>query len=1227
MRIKKIVLSFVMASLLQMLAFALPAPVEVTDTADETVIFEDAAYTFSENTVEIDIGARVSDENIRYAEIDGVQTVITENNNKYVVQTANGNMLVEITEKVSSDAVETVKTQYFYIDVNNGIAKKLNLDSFMNSYSENSVRVKNNVGIRFKSRISVAAKNETSNFSVDEYGFIVAVSETLGENELTLDSPKYVKGVGYEKNSGLDIIFDSSNDAYHVFAGVLKNIPVDNYKTNLTCKTYTKLTVGSDSFTVYGEPVVDSIYDVACKVFLLDYTKSDVAKIVFDYVHYTRPENSSFTGATVSKNASLKSRGKFENTDSVGKEYYIYLAGYDAYGNVALVERSNAFTVKSGANTFSYTFTGDYSGLLAKAFVFTSDMQLICQEDIDMDFSIDWEPANSDFYSKLSDSKYGYGEDFEGSFDEEGVSVIDGITVASSLHARYNNNDIVSKDISDFEYSIEMDDASVFVDLSDRNSVNHDGINLTHAEGGIDETEVYLYGTSVKKENGGYDPQVVINGLNLDARNYNKITIRIKYANAPGYYINLRYQLLQVFFKTNTDSALSESKSIRYELKQHSNVTNWFEIELDMSTIDSWKDVITGIRIDPLNNNAKFYIDYVKFTKSEDSESSEWYDEYLDYAYENKLVKLGKFSESEFTRNLTRKEFLDMLFKAYPEEYFPAINTVKGIPDVDKNSKNAEVYLMLYNAGITLGFDAEGNLGLDEDISKSEVAAIINRLRVEENRLKGSVDADWSNYGSEYDFEFNNASDKDLFTFTRAEVLSSEDGKLKLKSSYDGYMSYNNSINIDADRYTKIRIRVKAEYDTPPANSSFEIFYKPKGVANFSSDYCIYTTVSDYYLDELGWYIFEVDLGLLPKWKGEVVGIRFDMINDAGTYTYDYIRFLESEYYGMPETHEDLIAAGYTATRLMQDEDFTRGFYVGPVDQSVSSENHGLWQDYCETSASPLWQIGPWWQGTGEGFEQIDLWEDRDTSTDEYTLSDKYGVNTIVYNPELKSISQRLNATKIYNGEPHDVDTYKWWPHQLLEQNTNYTGEVDKERNSADGDRMFVELDIRMTDFKNTTNAEGRNVCQYLIYFYLRPKAQPNQRIWFGLNLFTTSATTQDPIGLGASTSVTPNWSPDSAAHQYMYGMPMAVVYDGIENSFNPSKGVAAVSDEWKHIRLDITPHIDRAIEWANRDNIFEMEVTKEDMFFNGVNIGYEIHGNYDCTFEFKNFNMVAYNK
>ena len=115
--------------------------------------------------------------------------------------------------------------------------------------------------------------------------------------------------------------------------------------------------------------------------------------------------------------------------------------------------------------------------------------------------------------------------------------------------------------------------------------------------------------------------------------------------------------------------------------------------------------------------------------------------------------------------------------------------------------------------------------------------------------------------------------------------------------------------------------------------------------------------------------------------------------------------------------------------------------------------------------------------------------------------------------------------------------------------------------------------------------------------------------------------------GRSAPTATQPGWSPDSAAHQYMYGIRQATLYGGIENSFNPTPGEVVVSDEWKKIRLDVTPHIDRAVEWANRDNIFGFEVTKDDMFFNGVNIGFESAGNYDCTIEIKNFNMVSYNK
>jgi hypothetical protein len=370
----------------------------------------------------------------------------------------------------------------------------------------------------------------------------------------------------------------------------------------------------------------------------------------------------------------------------------------------------------------------------------------------------------------------------------------------------------------------------------------------------------------------------------------------------------------------------------------------------------------------------------------------------------------------------------------------------------------------------------------------------------------------------------------------------------------------------------------------------------------------------------------EVDLSLSAGWNGTITSFRFDPANTNGVYTIDYIRLAKGEPL-RGASHEMLIKEGYTATRLMQDEGFERGFYVAQTEQKKGYLEHGTWQDYCETDEKPLWGIGPWWVGTGDGLTVVDLWDDRDTTTDKYTLTDKAGINTIKYNPEDKSISMRVNATKIYNGKPHykddkstpDVDesNYTWWPHLLLEQASSFCS-FDKKRNTAASDRMFLELDARISDFKPTTNPDGYNVCDFLIYFYLQTDKAPGQRIWFGIKLFA---------GESGYDTVTASWSPDSAAHQYMYGIPQAVIFDGVENSFNPAKGVVDADGEWKHVRLDVTPHIERAVEWANRDNIFGVEVSVEDMYWNGVNIGFETHGNYDYEFEFKNFNMISYNK
>ena len=187
-----------------------------------------------------------------------------------------------MTEKASADTSEIVKSEYYFVDVTSKTVTKLSMDSYMTTDGQKSIRTKEPMGIRFRYSALTSAKNEAEKFVIDEIGFIVAVTDVLGDDELTLDFSKYVSGVAYNKADGTDIVFDRSDDTVDVFTCVVRNIPVSKYKTNLTCKTYTKITVGTEQFTVYGEPVIGNIYDTANKLLETDPDNFDLVKIVLD---------------------------------------------------------------------------------------------------------------------------------------------------------------------------------------------------------------------------------------------------------------------------------------------------------------------------------------------------------------------------------------------------------------------------------------------------------------------------------------------------------------------------------------------------------------------------------------------------------------------------------------------------------------------------------------------------------------------------------------------------------------------------------------------------------------------------------------------------------------------------------------------------------------------------------------------------------------------------------
>jgi len=197
------------------------------------------------------------------------------------------NTLIGIIEKTAENTADAVKTQYFHLDVTTKTVTKLSLDSYMTTDGKKSIRFNDPIGIRFKASINTSSKVEEEEFVIDEYGFIVATETTLGEEELTFDFSKYVTGVAYNKENDTDIIFDATDDNAHIFSGYVKNIPAKEYKTNLVCKTYTKITVGGKQFTLYGEPVVGNVYDTAQTLLTDDTldteTKNALYQIILDY--------------------------------------------------------------------------------------------------------------------------------------------------------------------------------------------------------------------------------------------------------------------------------------------------------------------------------------------------------------------------------------------------------------------------------------------------------------------------------------------------------------------------------------------------------------------------------------------------------------------------------------------------------------------------------------------------------------------------------------------------------------------------------------------------------------------------------------------------------------------------------------------------------------------------------------------------------------------------------
>ncbi len=246
-----------------------------------------------EGYVEISLG---QNSGTRYAEVDGIQLPIVENSSYLYGVITDKNLLVQIVEKVGDETVslaseevtEDVSTTYYHVNVADGTCKELSMDNYMKNLEGQDLRIPDekidSTGIRFKAQITTASKNEETEYQIEEYGYIIGLEKTLLANgeKLNFNATKYACGKAYVKGQ-VDKIFDQSIDEVHIFTAVLYGAPEDSYRENFVVKTYTKVTVGSDEYVVYGEPMVANYYELA-KSIRNNSSLTDDAKALIDSI-------------------------------------------------------------------------------------------------------------------------------------------------------------------------------------------------------------------------------------------------------------------------------------------------------------------------------------------------------------------------------------------------------------------------------------------------------------------------------------------------------------------------------------------------------------------------------------------------------------------------------------------------------------------------------------------------------------------------------------------------------------------------------------------------------------------------------------------------------------------------------------------------------------------------------------------------------------------------------
>ena len=201
--------------------------------------------------------------------------------------------------------------------------------------------------------------------------------------------------------------------------------------------------------------------------------------------------------------------------------------------------------------------------------------------------------------------------------------------------------------------------------------------------------------------------------------------------------------------------------------------------------------------------------------------TGKWYMMYVEYAKTYGIFEEGYFNN--YDRTVRRYEMAQLFANALPADYFPAKNAVTAIPDVNENEEYADMLLMLYKAGVVMGSDEYGTFHPTDPIKRSEVAAIVNRAALPENRLAKTLTP-----APVYENEA-------VYLIDNYEMMSTTLRYTRLRSSWNADNRYNESIIPDG---VDTNVLVDAT-DKGYSNINRDIEPQTKGMMTLRTNYVV----------------------------------------------------------------------------------------------------------------------------------------------------------------------------------------------------------------------------------------------------------------------------------------------------------------------------------------------------------------------------------------------------